>query len=58
MMKKIQIRHFMEIGISRQKASYIRGLAHEIMGGGLDLEDLESMENDRVRKRLMKVNCK
>jgi DNA-3-methyladenine glycosylase II len=43
------------IGFSRQKASYVRGLAHEIMGGELNLEGLESMTNDQVRKRLMNV---
>jgi DNA-3-methyladenine glycosylase II len=43
------------IGFSRQKASYVRGVAHEILGGEFDSEDLESMENNQARKRLMEV---
>jgi DNA-3-methyladenine glycosylase II len=43
------------VGFSRQKTSYIRGLAHEIIAGELDLEDLESMDNDQARRRLMQV---
>lgn len=44
-----------KIGFSRQKASYVRGVAHEIMVGEFDLEDIESMGNSQARKRLMKV---
>ncbi len=44
-----------EIGFSRQKASYVRGLASEIMVGAFDLEDLETMGNDQARKRLMEI---
>ena len=44
-----------KIGFSRQKASYIRGVAHEIMVGDFDLEDLEAMDNNQARKRLMEV---
>jgi DNA-3-methyladenine glycosylase II len=43
------------IGFSRQKASYVRGVAHEIMVGELDLEDLKSMDNDQARRRLMQA---
>jgi DNA-3-methyladenine glycosylase II len=43
------------IGFSRQKASYVRGVAHEIMVGVFDLEDLESMDNDQARKILMQT---
>ena len=43
------------IGFSRQKASYVRGIAHEIMAGEIDLCTLESMDNDDARKRLMEV---
>lgn len=43
------------IGFSRQKASYVRGMAREILGGELALETLESMGDDQVRKRLMEV---
>jgi len=43
------------IGFSRQKASYVRGVAQEILDGGLDLEALEAMEDDQARVRLMQV---
>ncbi|MDY6790660.1 MAG: DNA-3-methyladenine glycosylase 2 family protein [Thermodesulfobacteriota bacterium] len=44
-----------EIGFSRQKASYVRDLAHKIRVGDFGLEDLESMDNNQARKRLMKL---
>ncbi len=44
-----------EIGFSRQKASYVRGLAHAIISGEFDLQALESMENEQVRNRLMDI---
>ena len=43
------------IGFSRQKASYVRGVARGIMAGEIDLKALESMENDDARKYLMKL---
>ena len=43
------------IGFSRQKASYVRGVARGIMAGEIDLEALESMVNDEARKYLMKL---
>jgi DNA-3-methyladenine glycosylase II len=43
------------IGFSRQKASYVRGLAHDIAVGEFDFDDLESMDNDQARKRLIEV---
>ena len=43
------------IGFSRQKASYVRGVAQGIMAGQIDLQDLESMDDDEARKRLMEV---
>jgi len=43
------------IGFSRQKASYVRGVAHRIMVGKIDLEALEPMNNDDARKRLMEI---
>jgi DNA-3-methyladenine glycosylase II len=44
-----------KIGFSHQKASYIRGVASKIMVGDFDLEDLEAMDNNQARKRLMEV---
>jgi len=44
-----------KIGFSRQKASYVRGVASEIMVGDFDLENLEAMDNNQARKRLMEI---
>jgi DNA-3-methyladenine glycosylase II len=43
------------IGFSRQKASYVHGVAQEITVGKFDLEVLESMDTDQARKRLMEL---
>ena len=43
------------IGFSRQKASYVRGIAQEIIAEELDLVDLEYMDNDQARTRLMEL---
>jgi len=43
------------IGFSRQKASYVRGVARGILAGELDLKGLESMDDDEARKSLMEV---
>ncbi|MGD1985720.1 MAG: hypothetical protein PVF30_04455, partial [Desulfobacterales bacterium] len=38
-----------DIGFSRQKASYVRGVAHQIMAGEFDIEALETMDDDQAR---------
>jgi DNA-3-methyladenine glycosylase II len=43
------------IGFSRQKAGYCRLLAAELVSGRLDLEELERLEDDRVRQRLVQL---
>lgn len=43
------------IGFSRQKAGYVRGIAREIVNGQLDLEELEQLDDDLVRKRLLAI---
>jgi DNA-3-methyladenine glycosylase II len=43
------------IGFSRQKTSYVRGVARDILSGELDLENLESMDNDQARNTLMEL---
>ncbi|MFH1620351.1 MAG: DNA-3-methyladenine glycosylase 2 family protein [bacterium] len=43
------------IGFSRQKASYVRGLAHGIRAGDIDLAALESMDNKDARMSLMEL---
>ncbi len=43
------------IGFSRQKASYVRGVAHGILTGVIDLEALASIEDDAARNSLVEV---
>lgn len=43
------------IGFSRQKAAYVRGVARKMMAGEFDPQDLESMDNDQARQKLMEV---
>jgi DNA-3-methyladenine glycosylase II len=43
------------LGFSRQKASYVRGLAHGIIAGKFDLAALASMANDDARKSLTEL---
>lgn len=43
------------IGFSRQKASYVRGIACGIMTGAFDFAKLNSMDNDAARKSLMEL---
>lgn len=42
------------IGFSRQKASYVRGLAHGIEVGDINLSALELMDDEQARKCLIK----
>jgi DNA-3-methyladenine glycosylase II len=44
-----------DIGFSRQKASYVRGVAHKIVAGEFDIEALETLDDDKVRMRLINV---
>jgi DNA-3-methyladenine glycosylase II len=41
------------VGFSRQKASYVRGIARSILGADVDLQALESMDNDEARTTLI-----
>ena len=43
------------IGFSRQKAAYVRGVAHQMKAGEFDLNELEFMDNDQARERLMEA---
>jgi DNA-3-methyladenine glycosylase II len=43
------------IGFSRQKASYVQGLAQRSVSGELDLEELEELDDDLVRNRLIEL---
>lgn len=48
-------KELLAIGFSRQKASYVRGIAQEISARQLDLVGLEGMDNDEARNRLMEL---
>ena len=40
---------------SRQKTSYVRNLANEIVNNGFDFESLEALSNDQVRQALVSL---
>lgn len=42
-------------GLSRRKAEYVTGVAEEIVGGSLDLEELEQAGSDEVRTRIVSL---
>ena len=42
-------------GFSRQKASYVRGLASGMIEGEISLKELELMEDDQAMKEMVKV---
>lgn len=44
-----------QVGFSRQKTVYARRLAEAVRDGGLDLEDLHSLEDDAVRAALTRL---
>ena len=43
------------VGLSRQKASYVRALAQHVESGALGLDRLAELPDDEVRKQLMAV---
>jgi DNA-3-methyladenine glycosylase II len=48
-------RRLRALGVTRQKASYCRGLAREIVQGSLDMGGLSRMDDDAVRAELTAV---
>ena len=44
-----------EIGFSRQKAGYVRGLAEAVLDGGMDLQAVGRMADDEVRTALVGI---
>jgi len=44
-----------EIGFSRQKIAYCRGLAHAVATGSLILDDLNELNDDSAREKLVKI---
>lgn len=45
---------FRNIGVSRQKTSYIKALSHSIINSHIDLESLATKSSDQVREELIK----
>lgn len=43
------------IGFSRQKASYVRGVAESMLVGQLDWDDIQSMDDEQARERLLSL---
>lgn len=44
-----------QAGFSRQKTNYGRYLAHAILSGALDLDNLAQLDDDQVRQELIKI---
>jgi len=44
-----------KIGFSRQKASYVRGVAQATIEGELDFGILETLDDEQVRQKLMEI---
>lgn len=46
---------FRNIGVSRQKTSYIKALSHSITNNQIDLESLATKSTEQVREELIKI---
>ncbi len=46
---------YRNIGVSRQKTSYIKALSHSIINNHIDLESLSAKSSDQVREELIKI---
>lgn len=46
---------FRNIGVSRQKTSYIKALSHSIINNHIDIESLASKSSQQVREELIKI---
>ena len=46
---------FRNIGVSRQKTSYIKALSHSIINNHIDLESLATKSAEQVREELIKI---
>jgi len=49
------IENFRAVGLSRQKASYIRDLAEKVEDGSVHFEHLDSLTNDEVIEELIQI---
>jgi DNA-3-methyladenine glycosylase II len=43
------------VGFSRQKTSYVRGVADRILAGELDLAEIASLDDDEAEERLLEI---
>jgi DNA-3-methyladenine glycosylase II len=46
---------YRNIGVSRQKTSYIKALSHSILNNHIDLESLATKSSEQVREELIKI---
>ena len=46
---------YRNIGVSRQKTSYIKALSHSIINNNIDLESLATKSSEQVREELIKI---
>ncbi|WP_317130038.1 DNA-3-methyladenine glycosylase family protein [Flavobacterium franklandianum] len=46
---------FRNIGVSRQKTSYIKALSHSIINNHIDLDSLATKSSEQVREELIKI---
>jgi DNA-3-methyladenine glycosylase II len=46
---------FRNLGVSRQKTSYIKALSHSIINNHIDLESFATKSSDQVREELIKI---
>ena len=46
---------FRNIGVSRQKTSYIKALSHSLINNHINLESLATKSSDQVREELIKI---
>ena len=46
---------FRNIGVSRQKTSYIKALSHSIINNHIDIESLATKTSEQVREELIKI---
>lgn len=47
---------YRNIGVSRQKTSYIKALSHSIIHGEIDIESMATKSSQQVREELIKIN--
>jgi DNA-3-methyladenine glycosylase II len=48
-------RELLDIGFSRQKAAYVRGIAGAVASGGLDFDTLDLLGDEDVQRRLVSL---